>query len=174
MPFGKAPKRLDRNALEHYASAQLAQRPLSTNDLRRKLVQRAEDPTDVDPILTKLTEYGALNDARYAEAFSQSRKQNRLLGKERVLRDLATKRIPSALAKEAVAETYANTDECVLIEDFLTRKFRGKSLGEFLKDQKNFASAFRRLRTAGYSTANSLKVLRRYSSLADSVDPSDD
>lgn len=44
----------------------------------------------------------------------------------------------------------------------LERKFRGKDLAEMLQDEKKLASVYRRLRTAGYSTGNSVKVLKRY------------
>jgi regulatory protein len=169
VPFGKAPKRLDREALEHYATALLTQRALSAAELRRKLTQRAADPADIDPLLEKLAGYGAIDDSRFAESFAHARKENRHFGRERVLRDLAAKRVPRELAERAVAQSFEGSDEIALIEDYLGRKYRGKALGEFLREPKNLAAAFRRLRNAGYSSSNSLKVLRRYSSLADSL-----
>ena len=35
-------------------------------------------------------------------------------------------------------------------------------LDEFLKEEKNLASVYRRLRTAGFSSGNSLSILKRY------------
>ena len=170
MPIGKPPKRVDREALRHYASMLLAQRAMSTGELRQKLRVRALEPEDVDQVIAQLTEYGALNDARYAEAYASARKENQGFGQARVLRDLNKKRVSGALAKDAVSNTFAGSDEVTMIEEFIARKFRGKNLQEFLGVQKNMASAFRRLRTAGYSAGNSLKVLRRYSEHAADID----
>jgi regulatory protein len=148
----------------------LAQRAMSTGELRQKLRVRALEPDDVDQVIAQLTEYGVLNDVRYAEAYASARKENQGFGQARVLRDLNKKRVPGALAKDAVSTTFAGSDEVAMIEEFIARKFRGKDLKEFLSVQKNLASAFRRLRTAGYSAGNALKVLRRYSEQAANID----
>ncbi len=170
MSFGKPPKRVDGEALQHYAARLVAQRAMSSGEMRQKLRLKALNPEDIEVVLAKLTEYGALNDTRYAEAYASARKENQGFGQQRVMRDLNKKRISSEMAKVAVATTFSGTDEIALIEDYLARKFRSKNLHEFLSEQKNFASAFRRLRTAGYSAGNSLKVLRRYSTHAENVD----
>ena len=41
---------------------------------------------------------------------------------------------------------------------------------EFLADPKNLAAAFRRLRTAGFSSGTSIKVLRKHSQMADELE----
>ncbi|WP_031495157.1 regulatory protein RecX [Bryobacter aggregatus] len=169
----KPTKKLDRNALQHYASMLLAQRAMTSGELRQKMRLKAIDAADIDPVIAQLTEYGALNDARYAEAYASARKENQRFGQARVFRDLNRKKIPSSLAKAAIELTYSGTDELTLIEDYLLRKFRGKNLSEFLAEQKNLASAFRRLRTAGYSASGSLQVLRRFSQAAEEIHEDD-
>ncbi len=171
--MSKRPKRLDQAALQGYAGMLLAQRMMSTGELRQKLRMRAEDPADIDPLIAQLTEYGALNDSRYAEAYANFRKENQGFGQARVSRDLYKKRIAPGVAKSAIAVTYSGSDEVTMIDDYLLRKFRGKNLPEFLAETKNMANAFRRLRNAGYSAGNSLKVLRRYSEAANSIDEGD-
>jgi regulatory protein len=74
------------------------------------------------------------------------------------------------LAEKVAEQTFHSTDEIELIEAFLKRKFRGKQLGPFLKDPKNLAAAFRRLRYAGFSSGASIRVLKRYSSQAEELD----
>lgn len=170
MPIGKAPKRVDREALHRYAALLLNQRAMSTGELRQKLRLLALLPEDVDSVIEKLTDYGVLNDSRYAEAYASARKENQGFGQARVMRDLNKKRIPSELAKTAISTTYSGSDEVAMIEAYLARKFRGKNLAEFLGVQKNLASAFRRLRTAGFSSTNSLKVLRTHSEQAAGID----
>ena len=60
-----------------------------------------------------------------------------------------------------------------MIEKFLERKFRGKNLGVLLAEQKYLASAFRRLRGAGFSTGNSIRVLKRYAADAERLEDMD-
>jgi len=54
-----------------------------------------------------------------------------------------------------------------VIEQFLARKYRGKNLAELLAEEKHLASAYRRLRTAGFGAGNSIRVLKRYAAQAD-------
>ena len=171
--MSKRPKPLDQTALQTYAGMLLAQRMMSTGELRQKLRLRALEPADIDPLIAQLTEYGALNDARYAEAYANSRKENQGFGQARVFRDLYKKRIAPGLAKSAIVTTYSGTDEMTMIEEYLLRKFRGKNLPEFLGETKNMANAFRRLRNAGYSAGNTLKVLRKYSQAAQAIEEDD-
>ncbi len=162
-PRKNAPVRLAREALESYAHKALAARPMSEGQMRTKLLAKAENPADVDPLLAKLREYGALNDQAFAAQFGALRKQNRSFGAQRVRQELRHRQIDPGLAQETVARLFAAEDERVLIDRFLARKFRGKNLAEWLADPKHFASAFRRLRTAGYSAAHSLAALQHHS-----------
>ena len=59
-----------------------------------------------------------------------------------------------------------------LIQNFLERKYRGKNLGELLAEQKNLASAFRKLRLAGFSSGTSIRALKRYAAEADQLEES--
>ncbi len=142
----------------------LGQRAHSATELRQKLSRRAESPADVNAAMAKLREYGFADDQKFSEAFAASRLQNQGFGRFRVLRDLQSKRVAPAVAEDAVEKTFAGTDEPDLIQRFLERKYRGKDLAEFFKEEKNLASAYRRLRTAGFSSSGSLSVLKRYAS----------
>lgn len=156
------PKKLDREALWDYALRVLGRSAQSANDLRQKLSRRAESPADVQSAMTKLREYGYTDDRKFSEAFASSRLQNHGLGRFRVLRELQAKRVPQSVAEEAIEKTFEGTEELDLIQRFLDKKYRGKDLVEFLKEEKNLASAYRRLRTAGFTSGNSLSVLKRY------------
>ena len=60
-----------------------------------------------------------------------------------------------------------------LIEAYLSRKFRGKDLASWLSDDKNLMAAYRRLRYAGFSGGNSIRVLKRYTQQADQLEGSE-
>jgi regulatory protein len=74
------------------------------------------------------------------------------------------------LAEQATEKTYQDTDEGVLIEEFLKKKYRGKKLGEFLGEEKNLAAAYRRLRYAGFAAGASIRVLKRYAQQAEELE----
>jgi regulatory protein len=169
--------KLDFEGLKNYAYRTLTARPLSTNELRTKLKAKAADPADIERIVTGLQEYNALNDEHFAQHFGSMRKENRGFGAGRVLRDLRLRQVAAPLAEKTVAQIYQGQDERELILAYLARKYRGKDtrdMKEFLADPKNLNSAFRRLRTAGFSAGKSIDVLKNYSSLAAEIPDDED
>lgn len=162
MAATRKPKKLDAEGLWNYALRALGQRAHSANELKSKLFRRAGNPEDVAAAMAKLREYGFADDTKFSEAFAASRLQNQGFGRFRVLRDLRSKRVASSIAETVVGKTFANTDEQDLIQKYLDRKYRGKNLAEFFKEEKNLANAYRRLRTAGFSSSGSLAVLNRH------------
>ncbi len=169
MSFGtsKSRKLLDKDALMSYALRILSGRAMSIGELKEKLRAKASDELDVEPVLSSLKQYGYVNDRTFADSFAAARRDNQSFGKMRVLRDLRTKRVPSKVAEQAVQQAFEGKDEVALIEQYLERKFRGVDLGaQLAADEKKLASVYRRLRTAGYSSSNSIRVLKRYAERA--------
>jgi regulatory protein len=166
----RKPKLFQSADLLNYAVRALGGRAHSTGDLREKLRRRAERAEDVEGVLAKLKELGYLNDQRFAESYAAARLENEGLGKMRVLRDLRQRRIAPKLAEQVTETTYQETNEADLIGAFLKRKYRGKKLGEFLSEPKNLASAYRRLRYAGFSAGASIRVLKQFSKQAEELE----
>jgi regulatory protein len=167
---GRPPKLLDLESLMNYAARALTSRALSLNELRDRLKRRAARQEDAAEVIARLKEAGFLNDRKLADSFATWRRENQGLGKARVMSDLMARRIAPAVAKQAVETAYAGVDEVALIESFLQRKYRGKDLGKWLGEEKQLASAFRRLRGAGFSAGNSIRVLKRYAAEADRLE----
>jgi regulatory protein len=168
---------LDAEGLLAYALRTLAGRALSAGELRAKLERRAERPELVRPTLERLKEYGYLDDRRFAEAFSSARLESDGLGKQRVLRDLRRRRVAPGLARETVDRVFAGADENALVEEYLRRKYRNVALEEYLADPRHLASAYRRLRAAGFAGASAIRALKRYSARAEmleAIDPEGD
>ncbi len=170
--LGRKSAPLDETALFDYAVRALGARAHSISDLKRKLQRRAAEPRFIDAVMTKLKQYGYLNDRKYADSFAVSRKEGRGFGRERVLRELHGKQVPRIVAEEAVKEAYDSSDEFALADQLLQRKYRGKNLPEFLAEPKNLQAAFRRLRYAGYSSSITIRVLKAYTSRAEEIDES--
>jgi regulatory protein len=163
----RTPKLLDENGLMAFAARALSARALTSSELHDKLKRRAAQPSDVDSVLARLKEAGYLNDQRFADSYASWRRDDGGLGKTRVMRDLMARRVAPAVAKQAAETAYRGSDEVAMIEAFLKRKYRGKDLGALLKEDKHLASAYRKLRTSGFSSGNSIKVLKRYAEQAE-------
>lgn len=155
-------RKLDAEALWNYALRILGDRAHSASELRRKLFLKAESPPDVTAVMARLGEYQLTDDTKFSESFASSRLANQGHGRLRVLRDLRSKQVAASVAEKAVSQTFAGTDEAQLADNYLRRKYRGKDLGPFLREEKNLASAYRRLRTAGFSSHVALAVLKRH------------
>lgn len=153
-----------------YAGRALAARAQTSSEIREKLKRRAVHAEDVEQVIGRLKDAGFLNDKRFAESFAAWRKENDGFGKTRVVRDLMARRVAPALAIQTGDAAYAQTDEIEMIENFLARKYRGKDLGALLQEEKHLASAFRKLRGAGFSTGNSIRVLKRYAAEAERLE----
>jgi regulatory protein len=166
----RSPKKLDADGLWSYALKLLGGRALSTGEVRQKLTLRAGNEVDVELTISKLRDYGYLNDTRFAENYATWRRDNEGFGKMRVLRDLRQRRVAPNLASDAVEQAFGSTDEIQQIEAYLERKFRNVNLGELLQEDKKLQSVFRRLRYAGFSAGASVRVLKRYAAQADKLE----
>ena len=168
------PKPLDLNGLIAYAARTLSARAQTVSEMRDKLKRRAARAEDVDEVMARLKQSGYLNDQRFADSLANWRRENEGLGKTRVVRDLMARRVAPSLAKQAAEAAYRNVDEIAMIQSFLERKYRGKDLGALLSEQKHLASAYRRLRAAGFSAGNSIRVLKRYAAEAERLEDLED
>ena len=166
----RQPKPLDINGLMSYAGRTLASRAQTSSELREKLKRRAARREDVDEVLRRLKDSGYLNDKRFAESFATWKRENEGFGRTRVMRDLMARRVAPALAKQAADSAYREIDEIAMIEKFLERKYRGKDLGKLLAEEKHLASVYRRLRATGFSTGNSIRVLKRFAAEAERLE----
>ena len=169
-PRRLASRRLDAGQLWELALKTLGARACSTGELRQKLVQRAARLEDVDATLARLKEYRYLDDRRFAENFASARLENQRIGKNRVSQELRRRRVAPSLAQTAVEKTYKNVDETTLIEEFLRRKYRSAPREPLFGDDKQLASAYRRLMRAGFGSGNAIRALKRFAANPDLLD----
>lgn len=162
--------KLAGDALWHYALRALGARAQSTAELREKLRRKAESAEEADKVLRRLHEQGLLDDRSFAAAFAETRLSSQGVGRGRALRDLRARRVAPQVAERAVRDAYRGVDEMELIRKFLERKFRNVRLEEHLQDPRHLASAYRRLRLAGFGVANSIQVLKEYTEAAEQLE----
>ncbi len=157
-----ARRKLNADELWNFALKSLSSRSQSTGQLRVKLREKAEKAEDIDPLLMRLKEYGYLDDKRFAENFAAGKLENAGLGRTRVLKELWGKRVAPSLAESAVQNVYSETDEAELIENYIRRKYRSVEREGLFREDKDLASAYGRLRRAGFSSGNVVRILKRF------------
>jgi regulatory protein len=170
----RKPRRLDNQGLWDYALRALGGRAHSTGELREKLRRRAASAEDVERVLARLKESKYLDDPQFAEGYAASRLSNERFGKTRVLRDLRQRRVAPALAEKTVQAVYRDVDESALIEEWIRRKYRAAPPEGLFQQEKDLASAYRRLLRAGFRTGEILRVLKRFArnpELLDNFEP---
>lgn len=168
--LGKKKPALTAGELYDYAVRLLGGRSLSSGEVREKLRRRAADPADVDSAMMRLKEYRFLDDARFAEGFAASRRDNQGFGQFRVTQDLRKRRVAPAVAGKAASEAFAQVDEAAHARQYLERKYRGKDPAQFFAEEKNVASAYRRLRVAGFGSSIAIRVLKEYAKTASDLE----
>lgn len=166
-------RKLDAKELLDYALKLLGGRALSTSEVRGKLSRKAAEPEDVPGVLSKLKEYGYLDDSRFADSYAAARRDSGNFGKARVARDLRQRRVAPTLADKAAQTAYADVNEEGMVLEWLSRKYRTVDLREYLQDEKHLASAYRKLRYAGFGSSVSVRVLKRYADRADELEDSE-
>jgi regulatory protein len=170
----RRPKALERGALYEYALRSLSGRAQSVGELRAKLQRRAGQEGDVDGVLAQLKENGYLDDKRFAESFAAARLSNEKFGSSRVVRDLRQRRVAPSLAEGTVRQVYDGVDESALIEEWIRRKYRTAPREDLFQDDKDLASAYRRLARAGFRTGEIVRALKKFAKnpeLLDNFEP---
>ena len=126
----RARARLDGEAagLRTYDRAlnMLAFQARSARDLRRKLVQKGEEPALVDAAVERLVERGLLNDADFARQLTRSKVFGAGASKRRMQQELFRKGVARDTADEAIAEVFADEelDEQAIVDEAAQKKAR--------------------------------------------------
>jgi regulatory protein len=165
MPFGRRSSKprafLDEAGLFDYAVKALGRRMRAEAELRRLMKTRvapdARGQAAIVAVVSRLREYGYLNDASFAETYARLRQENEKLGVRRVRQDLQQKGVHSDLIAETLDARYGQTNEEALAREHLERKRIRKP-----ENEKEIARVMRRLVAAGFSTGTIYKILRQW------------
>jgi regulatory protein len=101
-------------------------KPRSVAELRERLLQgkNAANKTVVEAVISRLQEYGYLDDERFALSYASLKVKQRPLGRRRLERDLKLKKVQKHVAEEALELVYAETPEEQLIEQAIEKRVR--------------------------------------------------
>jgi regulatory protein len=103
----------------------LAAKARSVAELRERLLSSAgTNKAIVDTVISRLCEYGYLDDARFAEGYASLRLRERPIGRRRLERDLWLKKVDKAVADKALDQVFAQTPEAELIDRAIAKRIR--------------------------------------------------
>ena len=103
----------------------LAAKPRSIEELRERLLEKSwTDEAAADYALAKLKEYGYLDDERFAFGFASYRVKQKPVGRQRLARDLQTRKISKETADAALELVYQETPEEELIQRAIENRIR--------------------------------------------------
>jgi len=103
----------------------LAAKPRSIAELRQRLLQgRGTNVSTVELVITRLREYGYLDDERFAFSYASLKVKQRPVGRRRLAQDLRIKKVDKQVADEALELVYAETSEEGLINRAIEKRLR--------------------------------------------------
>jgi regulatory protein len=127
-PVRPTPEQIRRRTF-HRAVTLLAARPLSVAELSELLLKgRNTIKSVVEEALTRLSEYGYLDDRRFAVGFASFKVRQKPVGRQRLKRDLALKKVDRAVADEALELVFSEFSEEDLINKAIEKhnRLRGR------------------------------------------------
>lgn len=103
----------------------LAAKSRSIAELRELLLEgQGATKANVEEVLARLREYGYLDDERFAFGYASLKVRLKPIGRQRLKRDLALKKVPKETIDEALDLVYAETSETELIDRAIEKRTR--------------------------------------------------
>ena len=94
-------------------------------ELRERLLRGKKiDEEVVETVISRLRDYGYLNDERFAFGYASYKVKQKPVGRRRLERDLKLKKVDSGVANEALELVYAATPEEQLIDEAIAKRLR--------------------------------------------------
>ena len=143
----------------------LSRRELSTRQLRDRLIRRKFSTDEIDPVITRLTKDGTLDDGRVARASARLGAVIKRRGRRRVLQEIKQLGIGATTAKEAVDDVFAEVDEIALLDRAIDRRLRGADAATL--DRQGRARVVRSLVGQGFDASAVYSRLRNRAAKSD-------
>jgi regulatory protein len=167
-----APRTLDpdkaRERTFQRAIKLLAAKPRSVAELRERLLEKQwTNESIVDNVLARLHEYGYLNDERFAFGYASFKVRQKPVGRQRLQRDLALKKVPRETADEALRLVFEETPEETLVDRAIEKRVRLRGRPQTRAEVK---SLFDHLLRQGFSYEMVINKVRALSDVSDEDD----
>ena len=139
-------KKLTKSETKEKALRLLEFRSHSEYELRTKLRDKGAESDDIDEVVEFLTEYGFLDDLKYACSKARDLSNLKKYGKIRIAAELRAKGISSDIVSEAISELEA--DEKEMLIPLVMKKIGG----DF--ERKNTEKVIRYFASRGYNISD--------------------
>ena len=107
------------------AAKLLAAKPRSIAELRERLLEGPSTNAEVvETVIARLSEYGYLDDDRFAVGYAQWKVKQRPIGRRRLARDLTMKKVERVVTDQALDQVFAETPEEDLIDRAVEKRTR--------------------------------------------------
>ena len=136
----------------------LANRPFSTSELKKKLLQSTSEEAIVRSVLDQLMSHGYLNDRQYIERYVHSRRESKHFGRQRIEMELHLKGLDPSLVAEMLEHLYPPDEDLLELRRSLEKKLRGLNLP---MDAKKTARLYNYLLRQGFSRETTYREIRR-------------
>lgn len=162
----RAPRKIDpekmRERTFQRAIKLLAAKARSIAELRGRLLEKDwTNEETVEAVIAKLKDYGYLNDEQFAYSYASSQIRQKPVGKGRIKRALALKRVEAVAAETALEQVFNETSEEELIERAIEKRVRLRGVP---KDKGETKSLFDHLLRRGFSYELVIKKIKEISS----------
>jgi regulatory protein len=134
----------------------LNRRDRSVEEMRTMLAGKRVEPASIDQVVAELTELGHLDDARYAQRFTEDRRRLDAWGNERIARRLRMLGVAAEHIERASVEPGAG-DEMERAVALLRRRFPQPPV-----DDRERSRALGLLVRRGYESEAAYEAIRRY------------
>ena len=126
-----------RECVFQRAAKLLAAKQRSVEELRERLLEgRGATKPLVEEVIARLSEYGYLDDAKFAQNYASLRLRERPIGRRRLQRDLWLKKVDKQTAEAALDEIFEATPEEDLIVRAIAKRVRLRGKPKTREDAK--------------------------------------
>ncbi len=157
------------------ALAKLARRDHAEGELRRALVRAGHPEGEVESAVERLKAQRALDDGRFAEAFSRSRLRHRSLGSNRIRAELRQRGVGRTVAEKGLREALGDVSEAEALDRLARRYWKQRSADEPARRvQKLWAFLLRRGYPVDLVSARLRALWPRWSDALHGLEPLED
>jgi regulatory protein len=140
----------------------LAAKPRSVAELRERLLEKEWTTEEAaDYAITRLSEYGYLDDEQFALGYASARVRQKPVGRQQLARDLQMKQIDRELAQQTLEKVFEATPEAELIDLAIEKRVRLRGRPTTRQESK---SLFDHLLRRGFSYDLIISKVRALSS----------
>jgi regulatory protein len=145
VPASLGPDEIRRRIFQR-AVKLLAAKPRSVAELRDRLLEgRRATEEVVETVVSRLREYGYLDDEHFALSFASLKVKQKPVGRRRLEQELKMKKVDPAVADEALEAVFAETSEEDLIDQAIEKRLRIRGRPKNRADAKSLFDHLLRL-----------------------------